>query len=323
MPLNIVYTAQASHTARCTAGTGTPAVGEAVSESIISQRDADRKAVLLAQARAENALQCALPPAPAEPVFYNEEQVVSGSCDVGKADLRPPFDPTRVFTVVVAAGAIYSTISVADANNAAAAKAQYELVQQLLGYCRVFYQNTEQSFTYTCPMPQEGGSTATVPADTYVSFVSQAAVDAQALEAARAEAIAATTCVQRYYNTQQTATVECVAPQVGPPGVGIVAANTYLDYTLEDANAAAYADALAIATAAAAENCSGELYANAARSYTAYCDVVFGPGYDGAPSTATVPANTYFSDVSQEDANNLALAAAQALAESYLMCFLA
>lgn len=320
MPLNIVYTAQASYTAHCMAGTGDAAVGMAVSESIISQRDADRKALSLAAERAVNSLQCAFPVPPEEPVFYNDEQSVSNTCASGQADVRPPFDPSRTFISVVAAGAVYSTTSKEDADQAALLKAQYMLLEQLLEYCQTYYQNAEQTYNYTCPMPKEGTNSATTPPNTYVSFVSQADADAQALAAAEAAAIAGATCVDRYYNTQQTATVSCESPLIGPDGLGIVAAGTYLDYTQEAADAAAYADALAIATAAAAANCITQ-FANTKQTFTATCEDEYGPGYAGPPSYYEIEANTYFSTISQEDADAKALAAAEVYAITFLMCY--
>lgn len=319
MPLNIVYTAQASAIVHCMAGTGDAVSASALAESIISQRDADRKALSLAQARAQEALNCTPIPTPVAEVFYNDEQSVSDTCSTGKADFRPPFDPSRVFTAVVAAGAVYSTVSKDEANAAALLRAQYTLLEELLGYCQVFYKNTEQSATYTCPMPQEGSNSATVPADTYVDFVSQASVDATALAAAQAAAFAGVTCVQRYYNTRQQANVACEAPLIGPGGVGVVEAGVYLDYTQEDADASAYADALAAATADAAEKCIVQ-YANTEQTFSTTCEEVYGAGWAGPPSSATTPANTYFSTISQADADAKALAAAEIIATTNLTC---
>lgn len=319
MPLNVVYTAQASYTAHCMAGTGEAATGIAVSESIISQRDADRKALSLATERAVNLLQCSLPVPPEEPVFYNDEQSVSNTCLAGQADVRPPFDPSRTFISVVAAGAVYSTVSKEEADQAALLKAQYMLLEQLLGYCQTYYQNSEQTYNYTCPMPKEGTNSATTPANTYVSFISQADANAQALAAAEAAAIAGAACVDRYYNTRQVATVACEAPLIGPAGLGVVEAGVYLDYTQEAADAAAYADALATATAAAAVNCITQ-FANTKQTFTATCEDEYGPGYAGPPSYYEIEANTYFSTISQEDADAKALAAAEIFAVTYLLC---
>lgn len=319
MPLNIVYTAQASHTARCTAGTGTPAVGEAVSESIISQRDADRKALSLAQARAQNSLDCQLPPAPEELRFYNDAFTASAICPAGTADNEGTFDPSRELAYTVPAGAFYSLTSVAEANAAAELSAYYGLQSLLLARCHVYYENVEKSATYTCPMPQEGSNSATVAAGTYVSFESQEAVDATAQAAAQSAAQAGVTCVDRYYNTQQTATVSCESPFVGPDSVATVPAGEYLDYTQEGANALAYAAALAQATALADENCV-QRYENTEQSVTVTCEEIFGPGYAGSPSSATVPAGTYSSVDSQEEADQLAYDAAYGEAVAALSC---
>ena len=56
-------------------------------------------------------------------------------------------------------------------------------------------------------------------------------------------------------------------------------------------------------------------YANRAQSFTAECEVG-----TGDPVTVTIPARTYFSDVSQADADAQALTAATSQATEALVC---
>lgn len=64
------------------------------------------------------------------------------------------------------------------------------------------------------------------------------------------------------------------------------------------------------------QGCTTGVFFNSAQSYTAHCPV----GYIGTPVTASVPAQSYFSSVSQADADAQALAAATAEAQQELVC---
>jgi hypothetical protein len=58
MPYNRVYRKTDTATAQCVIGTGPTTYAVASSQSIISQRDADRKAAGYAKAKAQSALVC-------------------------------------------------------------------------------------------------------------------------------------------------------------------------------------------------------------------------------------------------------------------------
>lgn len=146
------------------------------STSVISQVDADRKAFYTAYNNARQwCEECVFP------AWRNTRQRFTAFCLTVEGSN----------TVVVPAGTYRSYVSQADANlqayNAARTQAENELV------CT--YWNTEQEYTATCPPGFAGEPvTATVPAGTYSSTVSQAAADEIALDAAREQAEAALVC---------------------------------------------------------------------------------------------------------------------------------
>jgi hypothetical protein len=58
MPYNRKYTSTRTGTASCRVGTGPTVIASATSQSIISQRDADRKAESWAKAKARAVVRC-------------------------------------------------------------------------------------------------------------------------------------------------------------------------------------------------------------------------------------------------------------------------
>lgn len=115
-----------------------------------------------------------------------------------------------------------------------------------------------------------------------------------------------------YRNSSQTFTAECLPNQLGEPVTVTIPRHSYLSLVSQ-------ADADAIALSAAIESAESQLdclFQNTEQSYTAECP----PGFIGTPVTVTVAADTYFSSVSQADANAIALAAAQLQAEAELVC---
>lgn len=106
------------------------------------------------------------------------------------------------------------------------------------------YYNTAQTHTLPCDDGRAGSdATATIPAGTYGSNVSQAAANALALTAAisRAEILLPTICF--YVNTEQTYTATCPAGLLGSNEV-IIDAGTY-----QDPQSQAAVDAIALQAA--------------------------------------------------------------------------
>lgn len=117
-----------------------------------------------------------------------------------------------------------------------------------------------------------------------------------------------------YWNTLQSYTAYCPVGSTGDPVTRSIEANTYSS-TESQAAADALALAAAQAAAEAARVCTG-VWWNTEQSFTAACDI----GYSGGPLTVTIPAGTYTSLVSQDDADNTAYLAAKSQAEAALVC---
>lgn len=186
-----------TQTAACPAGTTGNAVTVTVPAgtvaSTISVADANAKARSLALQQAGQQLVCTTPP----PTFLNTQQTFVAHC-VGSTG--------SPVTIVVAAGTFTSTISQADADAQALTSATNQANAQLV--CT--FQNTQQSFTATCPAGKTGAPvTKTVAAGTFSSTVSQSDADAQALAAATNQALAALTCTPAapvFQSTEQVIT---------------------------------------------------------------------------------------------------------------------
>ena len=325
MPYNVTYYAHSVFTATCASGEGIEVVADASSQSIISQRDADRKAEDFARTLAISRLNCLFPPAPDEFRYYSDPVIVSDACPVGSADPIGPFDPSELLSVSLPAGSVYSLVSVEDANAAALLRAQVELIALLAQRCEVYYNNTEQSATADCQAPLVGSSnTATTPADTIVSFISQVHVDALAYADALSAAQAGLSCVQGYPNVSQSYTAQCVDYDTGllyGPDVTVTApAGLFYALTQVDADTAALAFATAQALAAMPTSCV-YLYKNVAKTAVINCEDVYDLPVYGAGSTATVVENQYFSNTSQTEADDAACAAAWAQGLADLDCY--
>jgi hypothetical protein len=318
VPINLTYYASSVFTVRCLAGEGPSVSAFASAESIISQRDADRKALGAARARAQAELACLFPAPPDQPRYFNAARSASGSCPLGTASPSGPFDPSATFEAQVPAGSVYSLNSVEEANTAAEALAQAELAALLSLKCSPYWENTEQSYTASCGFGQAGSPiTAIVAAGTVVSFSSQLVADTQALAQAQQQAIDDLVCVTAVFNTAQSFTASCPSPPYGPSVTVLVSSGSFSAATLEEANDLALAFATSQATAALVCN---DLYTNTEQSFTADCESEYGEGWFGSDVTITVPAGSYFSSVSQEEADQLALDAATSEAVSQLAC---
>jgi len=88
MPYNLKYYQTASATRRCRAGTGDPRSYTASAESIIAQRDADRKALVWAESAAQSLLECALTDPKAVLALSPTDGLVASGYEGG------PFSPT-------------------------------------------------------------------------------------------------------------------------------------------------------------------------------------------------------------------------------------
>jgi hypothetical protein len=119
-----------------------------------------------------------------------------------------------------------------------------------------------------------------------------------------------------FSNNAQTATAQCPAGTTGAAVSYTVPAGT-IQVTTNQADADAQALSLALQTAGNQLNCvtPPTTYFNTAQTFTATCT-----GGTGAPVTVTIPANSYSSIVSQADANQQALNAAQSAAQAALQC---
>lgn len=145
----------------------------ATASSIISQADADRKAVHQARLNVEQECACS------EIEFLNTIQRFTAYCQGD--NITPPV------TVFIKAGEFRSLVSQAEANAAALAAAREQAESQLV--CGPEFWNTEQQFTAECPVGTVGDPvTATIPAHTYASSISQGDADALALAAAQVQA---------------------------------------------------------------------------------------------------------------------------------------
>lgn len=312
-----MYTAYATFTINCAEGESGPSVTRGASaESVISQRDADLKALGLAQRLAYEFLVCEFPPDPEVPVYC--------SAPVSKSAASDPGYVPDTWTVDAAACAIYSLVSQADADAAAAVAVQLAANHQRDINQKLIFYNTPQTFSNTCnaylgPDRQPGTVTITLAAGAVSSPTSQADADLLAFNEAKAEVIALliSTCIPIYRNAAVSYTATCTLPLVGTPVTVSILPATYISNVSQ-----ADADAMALAAATTAANsqitCFSGYY-NVEQSVTLSCIGVYGANWYGADSTWTVPAGT-FSAVSQLDADNAALASANEQAQERLAC---
>lgn len=127
-----------------------------------------------------------------------------------------------------------------------------------------------------------------------------------------------------YYNERQEYTASCPDGQTGSSVTVVKEAGTVGSaLSVADANARAIQMAQDEANSRLVCEDAPALFYNVRQSYTAYCPGASSdgtPAATGSPSTASIDAGRYQSSVSQEAADNAALAAAQAKAEAQLAC---
>lgn len=189
-------------------------------------------------------------------LFYNEEQSYTATC--------PPPNQAESVTQTIPSGLVASTVSVEDANEKAfnQAKQQAESALSCVGLGAGF-KNAKLVKTYDCaefsdgnhPTPSTigGGVTITIEAGEYTSIVSQAAADALAENAARAQAQQELVCT--FYNKLQTATAACPPPDEATTFEGVAAEKEFAS-SISEADADALAQTAAISRAESMlENC--------------------------------------------------------------------
>lgn len=309
-----MYSSYKDFTLACASGeTGTSYTASATATSIISQVDADAKALGLAKALAVEFIECEFVPTPAAPVYYSVQATASANNQAGYQ--------THTFTVTLPAASVYSTVSQAAANAAAQTAAQVQAnAARDAGQIPIFH-NLAQSWTGVCSGSYSNYSvTITVPAGTLTSNVSESDASQAALASAKAQvaALLVIHCITTYLSAVQTYTATCGGGNVGTP---VTVSNPVGYSTSTVSQAAANAASLAAATAAAnALIVCAAGYVNVQQSFTATCAATYGPNWVGTSKTVTILAGVYFSTVSQADANSQALAAATSQAQSQLVC---
>lgn len=185
---------------------------------------------------------------------------------------------------------------------------------------QLFY-NDVQSYTAVCPDNQTGSPVSvTIPAGTIGSVVSVADANQKAKDEAKRQAESRLDCeteAPAYTNDPRTGFASCTGSEDAPPPEGASVTVTVqageVTSTVSKADANQQAEALAQTRAAAQLSCT---YWNAVRSFTARCP----SGSVGSDVTKTVPAHTFSSIISQDEANTLALNDAKAQAENALSC---
>ncbi|MET0464122.1 MAG: DUF5977 domain-containing protein [Chitinophagaceae bacterium] len=228
-------------------------------------------------------------------------------------------------TYTIAANTYTSTISQADANQLAvnAVNAGGQAYANANAGCS--WKNTAQSGNFTrnnCGAGGTGGTvTYTIAANTYTSTISQADANQQAINAVNAggQAYANANAGCSWKNTAQSGNFtrnNCGAGGTGGTVTYTIAANTYTS-TISQADANQQA--------VNAVNAGGQAHANANASCTWYNQTQSnsfqrnncGTGGVGGTVTYTVNANTYSSNISQADANQLAFNVVNANGQSY------
>ena len=318
------FTATSCFTMQCAdTQTGVSVTRCFTASSIISQSDADKRAEAAAQQTAYAALQCEFPPPPGAVVFFNLPLTGARNCfTCAESGLGSPV-PVLI-PVSVPAASFFSYVSQESADGAA----QY-LLDSLESNesCAPAYSSTEQSYTAQCPVGSTGSRTDTASSGYACSLISVAEANVRALAYATATAIANLSCsVATYANEAVSVTLTCAGGLKGPSVTASVSPGLYFSSTSQ---AAANALATAAAQTAATAQLTCFTYGNVTKTSHGGADPqpdcsnvdVFGPGFSGAAGTAvTVPADTYFSNDTQEAADDAAEAAANAEYNSSLNC---
>lgn len=128
---------------------------------------------------------------------------------------------------------------------------------------------------------------------------------------------------QIFYNERQVYTASCPDGQEGDPITVVKEAGTFQSaLSVADANAQAMASAQSEANSRLVCDDAQFAYYSTPQSFTARCesDDDDTPTPEGEPVTVTIPAGAYGSDVSQQAADEAALAAATAQAQAQLSC---
>lgn len=313
-----MYTSYKTFTISCAEGSTGPSVTEgAAATSVISQRDADVKALGLATRLAYEFLVCNLPPDPAVLIYCSAP--VSAHADATAGHVP------QTFTVNFDACAVYSLVSQAEADAAALLAAQLEANHERDTQQKLIFYNTDQSFTDSCnnalgPDFAPGNISHTVVAGTFTSNTSQSEADFTAFVSAKSivHSLLSSTCLPLYKSVATSYTATCTGS--GMVGSAVTVAYSAGAYISSVSQADANALALAAATAAAnsALVCITGFY-NTVQSGTASCLAEFGPNWIGSDTHATIPAGAYF-DTTLVGANALASAAAVAAAAASLIC---
>ncbi|MCG2618062.1 DUF5977 domain-containing protein [Terrimonas sp. NA20] len=228
-----------------------------------------------------------------------------------------------IVTYTIAAGTYSSTVSQADANQAAvnAVNAGGQAYANANATCG--WGNAAQSGSFTrniCVGGIGGTVTYTIAANTYTSTISQADANAQASAAVTAggQAYANANATCTWYNTAQSANFtrnNCSDGGTGGTVTYTIAANTYSSTVSQaDANG----------QASAAVTAGGQAYANSNAGCTWYNAAVTnnftrnncGAGYTGSSHLYTINANTYSSNISLADANAQANSALATLGQA-------
>lgn len=179
--------------------------------------------------------------------------------------------------------------------------------------------SASECFTMSCADGLDGISVTECA--TATSIISELDAIKKAQTAARTKAYAALQCSLPpgpsptfYFNLPLNGTRNCVRCS-GPytVAVSVPAAAFYSLISQAAVDAAAAAE---LARLESSDNCPNSLFYNVEQSFTVYCPITA----DGAPFTATIAAGAYCSDVSANDANNMAIAAAQAAAQAGVTC---
>jgi hypothetical protein len=183
------------------------------------------------------------------------------------------------------------------------------------GYNIPTFSNTPQNATANCPTGQTGTAvTVTIPAGQVTSTVSLDDANSRAKSLALQQAAAQLNCVTppiSYSNNAQTGTATCTNAQ----GSTVNASATVPagQYTSTVSQADADSQALTTANAQAQGQLSGCVFVNFAQTATGSC-----PNSPSTTTTQTVQAGIYQSSLSQADANQQALTAAQNLVAAWL-----
>lgn len=250
-------------------------------------------------------------------LFYNDEQSASASCPAGQ--IGSPVSYT------VLAGTVASTFSKADANQKALDEAQRQATARLDCVSQAtIYTNDAQTATVVCqaeegaPPPEGVPVTKTVAAGTVTSTISKADANAQALALAQQEAAAELSCL--YWNAFQEYEAHCAGGDGnGSPVTKNTPAHTFSSTVSQsDADAQALNDAKTRAEAALVCSGGGIFYNTLQRVTKNANPCIIGPAAYNCSVfvSVVVPQGQVSSNVSQADANQQAINAANAYADA-------